>query len=236
MDDIDQSQDIDDQDNGDDQPVDITTVDDLVPLRVQELREEAERDRARALLAETVEAKEGFQQSFRVLEARAVEIEEWGALEADDPLLPDTEIIREIARRDAIAAEEQAEADRVARLSEEERQAEVAALAAAAAEAKDHAERVAAVEALATADKIKAINPRTGRIELVSADGHPTAAEEPILALMHELDNTPVPDRDKWWTQRSTLEVDGLSVLLGVHAPIDIENVPALAEGGADAK
>jgi hypothetical protein len=221
----------DDQNDDNDQPVDLTQVDDLVPLRVQELREEAERERARALLAQDAEEKKGFQERFKALEARATEIEEWGITEADDPLLPDTEITKEIARRDAFAAEEQAEADRLARLTAEEVAQEQAVAAAAVAEAEARAKQVADFEELiASADLQKVIHPVTGKVVVVSQNGHVPDVLQPISDLVHELDNTPVPDRDKWWAQRNQLQRDALSVLVGIHPPVGIEQIPELAE------
>jgi hypothetical protein len=220
--DVDQTDDQDTDDQDTDQPVDITTVGDLVPLRVQELREEAERERARALLAETPEAKASLQESFKALEAHAEEIEEWGQLDANDPLLPGTAVLTEIGRRDAAAAKAAAEEARQAALTEEERQAEVAAAAAAEAEAKDHAERVAAVEALASEGMVRAIHPLTGRITLVSENGRMPAALKPISDLKEELVNIPVPQRDAWWDRRTTIELDALSVLYGIYPPVSL--------------
>jgi hypothetical protein len=209
-------------DQNTDEPVDITTVGDLVPLRVQELREEAERERARALLAETPEEKAGFQESFKALETHAEDVEQWGTLDASDPLLPGTAVTKEIARRDALAAEAAAEKARQAALTAEELEAEEAAAAAAVAEAKDHAERVAAAEALASEGMVRAIHPLTGQITLVSEDGRMPAALKPISDLKEELVNVPVFARDAWWDRRTTMELDALGVLYGIYPPVSL--------------
>lgn len=229
------TQDADSQDDGDQEidyaTADLTAIDDLASPSAQILRDAGERERARALLAETVEEKAGYQEKFKALEARATEVEEWGISDANDPLLRESglagvAIADEQARRDALAAAQRAESDRLARLTAEELAAEQAAAAAAKAAEEARAKQVADFEELiASADLQKVVHPLTGKIVAVSKDGRTPEALQPIVDLVHEWDDLPVHKRDAWWNQRTTLEVDALSVLVGIHPPVSFDDI-----------
>jgi hypothetical protein len=134
----------------------------------------------------------------------------------------------EIERRIQVSVDELNKANeltRIANLPTEEQET----LSAAKAEAEQHAKRVADVEEFLHVDGVKAVSPRTGKVETVLGDDMPENLQA-VTNEFHTWQQLPGSERGSYFASLPVIVQDALSVMYGVRGPVDLGEIPSLQE------